>query len=164
MGIPYDSNPFDVSPPELKERLRELQRIIHPDKWSVKGPDAQELAVELSGLVNKAYTTLLNPYTRAEYIMQLEGIEIGETDSLEDPDLIMEVMEARERLESAESREEVDEIQVENQDRIEELLPELSDGIARKDWDSVKSNTIKLKYLQGIDAAADAWPSSLHDH
>lgn len=47
--------------------------------------------------------------------MQLEGIEIGETDSLEDPELIMEVMEARERLESAESREEVDEIQVENQ-------------------------------------------------
>ena len=47
--------------------------------------------------------------------MELEGIEIGETDSLEDPELIMEVMEARERLESAETREEVDEIQVENQ-------------------------------------------------
>ena len=50
--------------------------------------------------------------------MKLEGIEIGETDSLEDPDLIMEVMEARERLESAESREEVDEIQVENQGMV----------------------------------------------
>jgi hypothetical protein len=47
--------------------------------------------------------------------MELEGIYIGETDSLDDPELIMEIMEAREGLESAESREDADRIRAENQ-------------------------------------------------
>ena len=37
MGLPYDSNPFEVDPAQLKNRFRELQRVIHPDKWSNKG-------------------------------------------------------------------------------------------------------------------------------
>lgn len=65
--------------------------------------------------MNKAYGTLLNPYTRAEYIMQLEGIHISESDSLDDPELIMEIMEAREELEAAESSEDAARIREENQ-------------------------------------------------
>ena len=64
--------------------------------------------------MNKAYGSLTNPYTRAEYLLQLQGMTIGESDNLEDPTLIMEVMEAREELESAESREEVERIRQEN--------------------------------------------------
>lgn len=75
----------------------------------------QDLAAELSGLVNKAYGTLLNPYSRAEYIMELEGMHIGEAESLDDQELIMEVMESREELETAETREDVDRIVAENQ-------------------------------------------------
>ena len=73
------------------------------------------MAAQLSGLVNKAYGTLLNPYTRAEYIMQLEDIHISEHESLDDPELIMEIMEAREELETAENREDVERIREENQ-------------------------------------------------
>ena len=75
----------------------------------------QEIAAELSSVVNKAYGTLLNPFSRAEYIMQLEDIHISETESLNDPELIMEVMEAREELDSAESREDADRILAENE-------------------------------------------------
>lgn len=143
--------------------------------------DVQEVAAELSSAVNKAYSTLLNPYTRAEYILQLEDIHIGESESLDDPELIMEVMEVREELESAESREDVERIREENQstafdlrsyaaniatpaEKINQLIPELSAAVAAKDWDTAKNATVKLKYLQGIGAAADAWPASVHDH
>jgi hypothetical protein len=37
MGLSFSSNPFEVNPAQLKNRFRELQRIIHPDKWSNKG-------------------------------------------------------------------------------------------------------------------------------
>ncbi|EKM61045.1 uncharacterized protein PHACADRAFT_51528, partial [Phanerochaete carnosa HHB-10118-sp] len=157
MGLSHSPNRFDVDPMDLKHRFRELQRNIHPDKWSAKGKDAQEVAVELSSAVNKAYSTLLNPYTRAEYILQLEDIHIGESESLNDPELIMEVMEAREELESAESREDVERIREENQEKIDELVPELSAAVIVKDWGTVKNATVKLKYLQGIGAAAEAW-------
>ena len=49
-------------------------------------------------------------------------------------------------------------------EKIDQLLPELSSAIAAKDWDTVKSKTVKLKYLQGINAAAEAWPNRVHDH
>lgn len=68
----------------------------------------------MSSIVNKAYGTLLNPFARAEYILQQEGVEIGESENLEDPALIMEVMEAREELDGAESQEEVERIRQEN--------------------------------------------------
>ena len=71
---------------------------------------AQTIAAELSSIVNKAYGTLTNPYTRAEYILQREGVTRGESDNVDDPTLIMEVMEKREELDSAETQEEVDEI------------------------------------------------------
>lgn len=132
--------------------------------------------------MNKAYTTLLNPYTRAEYILQLEGFPITESEGLDDPDLIMEVMEAREELDSAESSEDVDRIRAENGgtrlvrlyemlyiditfvEKMNELLPTLSRAFEEKDWETAKKETIKLKYLQGIEAAAKAWPDSAHDH
>ena len=120
---------FDVDVAALKNRFRGLQRVIHPDKWSNKGEvgyeiklshrsiidiysaqAAQNIAAELSSIVNKAYGTLTNPYTRAEYILQREGVTIGESDNVDDPALIMEVMEKREELDSAETQEEVDEI------------------------------------------------------
>lgn len=164
MGLSYSPNPFVVDPSQLKDRFRDLQRVIHPDKWSGRGSGIQEIAAELSSVVNKAYGTLLNPFSRAEYIMRLEDIHISETESLDDPGLITEVMEAREELDSAESREEVDRIQAENGAKIDELLPEISDAISSKDWDAAKNATIKLKYLQGIHAAAEAWPDRVHDH
>lgn len=49
-------------------------------------------------------------------------------------------------------------------EKIDSLLPELSAAVASKDWDSAKRTTIKLKYLQGINAAAEAWPNRVHDH
>ena len=50
--------------------------------------------------------------------MQLEGIHISESESLDDPELIMEVMDVREELESAESREDVERIREETQGTV----------------------------------------------
>lgn len=68
----------------------------------------------MSSMVNKAYGTLLNPYARAEYILKANDIEIGESDNVDDQELIMEIMEAREGLDSAERQEEVEQIREEN--------------------------------------------------
>ena len=49
-------------------------------------------------------------------------------------------------------------------EKINEIIPELSAAVKEEDWDAVKRATIKLKYLQGISAAAEAWPNRVHDH
>ena len=66
--------------------------------------------------MNHAYGTLGDPVKRAFYILQREGIpDISDSEQcVEDPSLIMDVMELRESIESAESQEVVDSIRAAN--------------------------------------------------
>lgn len=66
-----------------------------------------EFAQLQSSLLNKAYNTLKDPLARAKYMLQLEGIQIEESASLEDPELLLEVLEMREELEQATSEDEL---------------------------------------------------------
>jgi Fe-S protein assembly co-chaperone HscB len=50
----------------LKEKYREYQMILHPDKLVAKGHDPQDYSKVLSA----AYTTLLNDVTRAQHIVK----------------------------------------------------------------------------------------------
>lgn len=58
--------------------------------------------------MNHAFKTLQNPVLRAEYILQEQGIDLAESEqTLEDPELLMEIMESREALDEATSQEQV---------------------------------------------------------
>ena len=73
-------------------------------------------AADLSSLVNHAFKTLQNPVLRAEYILREQGVDLAESEqTLEDPGLLMEVMESREALDEATSQEQVDVIVSETQ-------------------------------------------------
>lgn len=63
----------------------------------------QELSATLSTHANTAYQTLLHPLTRATYLLERHAPSLlpDETDSLDDAELVMEVMEARQALEDA---------------------------------------------------------------
>lgn len=66
--------------------------------------------------MNHAFNTLQNPVLRAEYILREQGIDLAESEqTLEDPELLMEIMESREALDEATSQEQVDFIVSQNQ-------------------------------------------------
>jgi hypothetical protein len=70
----------------------------------------------LSSLVNHAFNTLKNPVLRAEYILREQGIDLAESEeTLEDPELLMQIMETREALDEAASQEQADVIVSETQ-------------------------------------------------
>jgi len=74
------------------------------------------VAADLSSLVNHAFKTLQNPVLRAEYILQQQGVDLAESEqTLEDPGLLMEIMESREALDEATSQEQVDVVVSETQ-------------------------------------------------
>ncbi len=70
--------------------------------------DKTRVARDLSGLVNEAYNTLLQPLSRIQYILSQHNLGVSETDQLDDPHLITEVIEMREALEDASSESEVE--------------------------------------------------------
>ena len=67
-----------------------------------------------SAIVNEGYKTLNNDRTRGEYLLSLRGVQIEEQDKMEDPELLMEILEVRESLEEAQTQEEVDAIRDSN--------------------------------------------------
>lgn len=72
------------------------------------------MAAEQSSQLNKAYQTLLSPLLRAEYILAAQGIHEDETDTLEDPEFIMEVMDIRQEIEDASDNETVTRLRTQN--------------------------------------------------
>ena len=71
---------FDVA--LLDAAYRKLQSAVHPDLFA-RGTDTERrLAQQSSARVNEAYRTLKDPVQRAQYLLQLHGIDaVGETDT-----------------------------------------------------------------------------------
>ena len=90
---------FQLDGGELAARHRELQKVVHPDRFAAAGQQSQRLSLQSATLVNEAYATLKDPLKRAQYLLGLQGIDIGAGNhTLNDPAFLMEQMELREGL------------------------------------------------------------------
>ena len=97
----------------LEERYLLLQKETHPDRFAKALPRERLEAVVRNTELNDAYKVLKQDIKRAEYLLKLDGIDVGEekpqaatgaTKTLVvDPRLLMEVMELREGLAEARS-------------------------------------------------------------
>jgi molecular chaperone HscB len=97
----------------LQQRFLALQKGTHPDRFARALPRERMEAVVRNTELNDAYRILKSDIKRAEYILKLEGVDIGEEKPqsttattrqlVVDPKLLMEVMELREALAEARS-------------------------------------------------------------
>ena len=70
LGLPRR---FSLDPAALEREYLARSRAIHPDYHQLGSSAEQSASVELSAALNEAYTTLKDPFKRAEYLMRLEG-------------------------------------------------------------------------------------------
>jgi len=64
---------FDIQSKILQKSFTQLQRKLHPDKFTLKSNKEQEISADLSAFVNKAYVTLTKPISKAVYMLKLKG-------------------------------------------------------------------------------------------
>jgi molecular chaperone HscB len=97
LGIPRSLN---LSLDALQQRYYQLSRQLHPDRF-MRQPEAErQWALDMSSALNDAYRTLKDPIKRAQYVLSLEGFEIGEQRSKDvPPELLEEVFELNMALE-----------------------------------------------------------------
>ena len=74
LGLPRRLN-IDMA--LLEQRFRELSRQYHPDYFYNAPAKERIAALERSSHLNDAYRTLRNPVSRIEYLLGLEGLELG---------------------------------------------------------------------------------------
>ena len=108
---------FDLDVADLEWRYKEMTKVLHPDRFARADARARRASLERSVQLNTAWRTLSQPVARAEYLLSLEGIEVGEpagSKRSDRPDsratqpvdtaLLVEVMELREALAEARAR------------------------------------------------------------
>ncbi|MBT8148371.1 MAG: Fe-S protein assembly co-chaperone HscB [Pseudomonadales bacterium] len=105
LGLPQR---FDVDAKRLKQRLRELQRQYHPDRYARATPHEQRLAAQFSAQLNTAASVLGNPVQRALHLLEQAGVRVDAQNHTEtDSGFLLEQMELRDALEDARAQHDV---------------------------------------------------------
>lgn len=96
---------FTLDTAALEREFHRLSRRLHPDRFARATPDEQQWSLAATALLNDAYRTLRDPIQRTEYLLKIEGHQIGEEHSGRDAkrqppaDLLEEVFELNMQLE-----------------------------------------------------------------
>jgi molecular chaperone HscB len=69
---------FTLDTAALERDFHRLSRRLHPDRFARASADEQNWSLAATALLNDAYRTLRDPVQRTEYLLKLEGLEIGE--------------------------------------------------------------------------------------
>jgi molecular chaperone HscB len=98
---------FNIDLSALEQEFHRLSRKVHPDRFARAGENERQWSLADTALLNDAYRALKDPLRRTEYLLKLEGAEIGEEHSgheRKDPsrvpaDLLEEVFDLNMQLE-----------------------------------------------------------------
>lgn len=133
----------------LAERYRAMQRQFHPDRFAHAADAERRLAVQLTAHLNEAYQTLRDPMRRGRYLLQLAGVDTQEeTDTVMDPEFLMEQMSLRERLEDAgEAAGELQSLAGELDARYERQLADLAAAFAARNYADARARVRELQFL-----------------
>ena len=118
--------PAFVDAATLAQKFREKSRLYHPDRFVTADQETQAVALDASALINDAYRTLRDPFTRAEYLLRRErGTRPDDLKDTAKPpqELFVQVLELQEALmEFHEARMDDDE------ETVVRLLPTLQEA------------------------------------
>jgi len=155
MGPP-PTGPFVIDVRQLRKEFLQLQAKAHPDRHQ----GANKARAEgVSARINEAYKTLQTPLLRAQYLLALRGVNVAEdeTAKIDDPDLLMEVLETREEIEAAEDENELRPLKERNDSRIEESEKALDAAFKADDIKAAEEEAVKLRYWINIKESLEAW-------
>ena len=168
---PPPAGPFHIDVRALRREYLALQASAHPD---LHPPGLKARAEGLSARLNDAFATLSNPFRRAVYVLDLKRAEVGSPSSnsssskadidhddegatLEDPELLGVVLEAREAVEEAQEESELEDVRAENEERIRTSEERIGDAFARDDLAAAAREVVRLRYWVNIKESVDNW-------
>ena len=159
-GLPRS---LSLSLDDLQKRFYELSRQLHPDRFMQKPEGERQRALDMSSALNDAYRTLKDPVKRAQYLLGVEGFDIGEQRSKDvPPELLEEVFElnmaleemrggddsARPQLEAAEKN--FTGMLVETDQRLQSLFEQYDGSKSRDTLSQIRNVLNRRKYIQNL--------------
>jgi molecular chaperone HscB len=154
LGLPAA---LELEPAALDRAYFALQRQWHPDRFVAKPAEERAKASTEAAALNDAYRTLKDPLSRAFYLAALRGVELlGDGKTIDDPELLMEAMDAREELQEATSVAEVDALARFAREDLEKGLADLANLFLANDKVAIRKALLRLRYLDKFAEEARA--------
>ena len=154
LGLPAA---LELEPATLDRAYFALQRQWHPDRFVAKPPEERARASAEAAALNDAYRTLKDPLSRAFYLAVLKGVELpGDGKTIDDPELLMEAMEAREELHEARTIVAVEELAARSSDDMKKSLGGLGSLFLANDKAAIRKALLRLRYLDKFAEEARA--------
>lgn len=148
-GIPVE---FDIHYQTVEDKYKSIQRQVHPDRFITAPRQEKIYAAQQSAALNDAYMILKKSDLRAQEMLKIAGHKSGniEEQSLDDPELLMRIIELREQLVDVETQTQLNDLQEELQQEIIQTESNLSLAFAAKNLDKAASLLNRLRYFNKI--------------
>jgi molecular chaperone HscB len=127
----------------LEHQFHKLSRKLHPDRFARASDPEKEWSLADTALLNDAYRTLRDPIRRTEYLLKLQGAEIGEEHAGKDrkdpsrvpADLLEEAFDLNMQLEEMRMSKKMGDTDPELQTGLEQAKKKYSDMLDDVDRD-----------------------------
>ncbi|KAJ1276954.1 hypothetical protein BS78_05G256300 [Paspalum vaginatum] len=139
---------YNIQGNNLEGKYKDWQKKLHPDLVHSKSEKERGFAAEQSALVIDAYRTLSSPLSRALYLLKLEGIHVDEEKTINDPELLMEMMELREAVNDASDSQTLEKIQSQIKGKLETWSASFHEAFNQKDFDRAVEATQRMRYYE----------------
>jgi molecular chaperone HscB len=167
-GLPVG---YVVDANALSERYRDLQRIVHPDRFANASDQERRLSVQGAALINEAFETLKDPVARGSYLLGLHGVEMDALgESTQDMAFLMQQMELREELEGVRSQSDPYEAVLDISNRVNKQITSLVGQMAvqfetptEEQLEEAREILRKMRFLQKLRTEAESLAADLED-
>lgn len=162
---------FDVDLGELAGRYRDLQRVIHPDRFVNATDRERRLSMQGTTVINEAYRVLRDPLARASYLLALHGLDVDAArGAATDTDFLMRQMQLREELAEVKQQSDpfaaVHELMSQINGQIERLTAGLAEDFAAATpdrLDQARATLHKMQFLRKLSSEAEAVEAELDE-
>lgn len=159
---------YRVDAATLDAAYRKLQSEVHPDRFARASDADRRMALQSSARVNEAYRALKDPVQRAQYLLELNGVDaVGETDTQLPMEFLERQLERREEASDAlAARDERTLSSLRQAVRAE--ANELEDHLAQRldagrDYAAARPRVRELTFLAKLGDDIDAMVASLDE-
>ncbi len=164
LGLPLR---FAVDPAEIERNYLARSRELHPDYHQQGSTAQQRVSMEMTAALNEAYTTLKNPFRRAEYLLRLHGGPTAAEVKEMEPAFLEEMLELRMEIEELRHSGAADSpARAAMEQQLRQRNERMMDDVSRRfaEWEALPANDSRgprvllqvrqllnaTKYIQGL--------------
>jgi len=145
---------FAIDANALDKAYHEVQNQVHPDKFAHASDAEKRVAMQWATRANEAYQTLKNPQKRAQYLCELNGVDLQiESNTAMPMAFLMQQMEWREALadaRGAKDSEALDQLDADLRAERKKRLAEIGAQLDAADYAQAAQGVRALMFLEKL--------------